>query len=248
MKLLYLITKLVTYPGAFMKGFWEHCACRMVKLQVRARQYLPADWHCGHAEHDPAGTPAKAFLLALLPYVAQRALGWVFLGASVSPLLIFGLRGGAETSFFWLEVVALFLGLSLLCNSFPAWEDAKRQWHLFYGKPGDVEEFAAVHEAIAPAVDAVVAAVEERLEAREEESDEEIAEEIAEGALEEIIENAIDQAIEPVEHLPKFARLPAKIILAPCNAYFLAGAWLERHGIPAILAVGLTVALLILRS
>ena len=190
MKILYLITKLVTYPGAFMKGFWEHRACRRLKLEVHSRQYLLADWHCGHALHDPAATPAKAFLLAFLPYIAQRILGWIFLGASVGPLLIFGLRGGAETAFFWLEAVALFLGLSLLCNSFPSWEDARLQWDLFYGKAAE------------------------------------------------------EEAPEPQ---PKRAGLPAKILLAPCNAYFLAGAWAERYGIPAIVAVGLTVVLLIIK-
>ena len=236
MKILYLITKLITYPGAFMKGFWEHCTCRMLKLEVRARQYLPADWNCGHAVHDPAMTPGKAYLLAFLPYIAQRMLGWVFLGASVPPLLIFGLRGGAETSFFWLEVVALFLGLSLLCNSFPAWEDAKRQWQLFYGKP-------------APAGEAPEQISEEPAE-EEEAAEEDIAEdadEAADDAAEEEIP-AEDTADADIAPQPRYAKLPAKILLAPCNAYFLAGAWLERYGIPTIAAVGLTVALLILRG
>jgi len=218
MKILYLITKLVTYPGAFMKGFWEHCACRMLKLEVRARQYLPADWNCGHAWHDPAVCYGRAFLLALLPYIAQRILGWLFLGASVGPLLIFGLRGGAESSFFWLEAVALFLGLSLMCNSFPSWEDAKRQWQLFYGKPAAAADEPAETEEPSVAEEAAV------------------PDEAA----------GLDEA-EPLPQ-PKYANLPAKILLAPCNAYFLAGAWAERHGIPAILAVGITVALLIIRG
>jgi hypothetical protein len=212
MKILYLITKLVTYPGAFMKGFWEHCACRALKLEVRSRQYLPADWSCGHAQHDPAMSPARAYLLAILPYVAQRVLGWLFLGASVGPLLIFGLRGSGETSFFWLELVSLFLGLSLLCNSFPSWEDARRLWVLFYGKPAPAEG----------------------------------APESPPGETEPAGEETYEGK-EP-EPQPKRAKLPAKIILAPCNAYFLAGAWLERCGIPAIVAVGATAALLILRG
>jgi hypothetical protein len=212
MKILYLITKLVTYPGAFLKGFWEHCACRVLKLEVRSLQYLPADWNCGHATHGPAATPAKAFLLAFLTYVAQRALGWLFLGASVGPLLIFGLRGSGETSFFWLEAVALFLGLSLLCNSFPSWEDAQRQWRLFFGKPAGEEPEAEESPAEGEGVD-----------------EEPPAE------------------TEPARQ-PQYAKLPAKILLAPCNAYFLAGAWLERFGVPAIIAVGLTVTLLIVRG
>ena len=145
MKIIYLITKIVTYPGAYLKGFFEHLTCRALGLPVYSNRYLRSTQWCGHAEHAPASTPAAAFLLCLIPFVLQFLFGCIFLGASVGPLLIFGLRSPAETSLFWLEILCLFLGFSLVCNSFPQWSDAKRLWHLFYGSP--TEEELALMEA-----------------------------------------------------------------------------------------------------
>jgi len=254
MKILYLVTKILTYPGAFMKGFWEHVACRMLKVQVTDRRYLRPNEFCGHAAHAPAMTPAKAYLLSFLPYIAQRILGWIFVGASAAPLLLFNLRSREENPLFVLEIVALFLGLSLLCNSFPQWEDAKRHWRLFYGIPSPEEEqaMAEYSEALLAAFDAVEEPAAE--EAPEPESEPE-----PELNLEAEVESESDAAPEdeqPPEEIPalpempeipRFAGLAGKIIFAPCNAYFLAGAWLERFGVPAIAAIAITVALLVFR-
>lgn len=133
MKIIYIITKVITYPGAFLKGFWEHIICRMLGIKITDNNYLAFDYHGGHVKHEPAHTAAKAFLLAFLPYLLQRIFGWIFLLAG-SPILLFGLRSPSESYLFWLYAVALFFGLSLLCNSFAQWEDALHQWQMFYGK------------------------------------------------------------------------------------------------------------------
>jgi len=238
MRVFYMITKIITYPGAFLKGFWEHIACRILKIEVTDRNYLAPDWHCGHVKHEPAMTPAKAFLLTLLPYMAQRMLGWIFIGASFAPILIFGVRSTQDTYFFWLYVVALFFGLSLLCNSFPQWEDAKRQWNLFFGRP-TAQEAAAI-ETLLEQEQAMLSYEEEIGEDAGAEA--EFTEEIGEPA--EIID------IEPIDlplGLPKYAGLFGKIVLTPCNAWFLAGAWLEKWGVPTVLALGIVIMLLILQ-
>jgi len=238
MKTLYLITKILTYPGAFMKGFWEHVACRILKLQVTDRRYLRPNESCGHAAHAPAMTPAKAFLLSFLPYIAQRILGWIFLGASVAPLLLFNLHSPAENPLFVFQIVALFLGISIICNAFPQWEDAKRHWRLFYGAltPEEGQAMQEYSEALLAAFDAVPEA-----EAPEAETPVE-AEEQAEPEAE-----IIPPELPELPDVPRFAGKAGKIVLAPCNAYFLAGAWLERYGIPAILAIVITAAVLVFR-
>jgi len=102
MNTVYLLTKIITYPGAFLKGFWEHVTCRGLKLEVTDRHYLNANEACGHAVHAPAMTPKKAFLLSFLPYLVQRILGWIFLGASAAPLLLFNMRDrDASPCSFW---------------------------------------------------------------------------------------------------------------------------------------------------
>jgi len=185
MRIIYIITKIIAYPGAFLKGFFEHLACRILKIEVTDQNYLAPDWHCGHVKHAPVMSARKAFLLTLLPYLAQRALGWIFFSASFAPLLLFGLRSTQDSTFFFLYIAALFFGLSLLCNAFPQWEHMKRQWQLFYGK---TEE-------------------------------------------------------DDVKPAGGFAR----ILFAPCNVWFLVGAWLERHGIPTILAFAAAIVTLVLQ-
>jgi len=179
MKTLFLISKLITTPGAFLKGFWEHITCRLLGLNVQHANYLPADYHCGHVQHSPAKTPSQAFLLALLPYLAQRVLAWVFIAASAPPLLLFGVRGTQESHFFFLYLAALYFGLSLLCNSFPSWSQMQQQWALFYGKKAKAGKVA-------------------------------------------------------------------KVLLASCNAWFFAGAWLEKTGFAVLLAFGLIITLWLL--
>jgi len=58
-----------------------------------------------------------------------------------------------------------------------------------------------------------------------------------------------DPAAVPVaaDARPKYAGWFGKIVFAPCNAWFLAGAWAEKNGIPAILALGTVIAMLALK-
>ncbi|MCL2495378.1 MAG: hypothetical protein FWE98_06965 [Oscillospiraceae bacterium] len=223
MKTLYLIAKVLTLPGAFLQGFWEHVTCRILKLEVTDRRYLRPDASCGHAAHAPAMCHVRAYLFSLMPYVAQRILGWIFVAAAAPPLLLFNLRGMEENPLLVPEIIALFLGLSILCNSFPAWEDALRHWRLFYGgnSPEEEQAIEAYTEALLAAFEAVPAPEEGGAPAA--------------------------PILPEAPGLPKFAPPAWKIILAPCNAYFLAGAWLEKNGIPAIAAVVITVVLLVLR-
>ena len=287
MKIIYLITKIITYPGAYLKGFFEHLTCRALGLPVRSNRYLRSTLWCGHAEHLPAASPVQAFMLCFLPFMLQFLLGSIFLGSSFGPLLIFGLRSPAETSFFWLEVVSLFLGFSLVCNAFPQWSDAKRLWHLFYGKPNEeelalmeaetkealaaierLEEEAAQAAAIEAQETAILAGeslsedklVDEANEPIEETPAEEFAAEeetiaeelIAEdfagddAAGEEFTGKTFTAPIFALTPAPKFAGLFAKIVLAPCNLFFMAGAFMEYTGLSTILALGITIAALIL--
>ena len=223
MKILYLVTKYLTFPGAFLKGFWEHVTCRILKIQATDRRYLRPDGSCGHAAHAPAMCHVRAYLFSLLPYLAQRILGWVFVAAAAPPLLLFNLRGLEENPLLVPEIIALFLGLSILCNSFPAWEDALRHWRLFYGGNSPEEE-----QAIADYTEALLAAF-EAVPAPEE------------GGV------PVSPNLPQAPDLPKRAPRAWRIILAPCNAYFLAGAWLEKNGIPAIAAMVIAVVLLVLR-
>ncbi|MDR3314137.1 MAG: hypothetical protein LBS96_06735 [Oscillospiraceae bacterium] len=178
MSIVYLITKILTYPAAYFKGFWEHLTCRILDIPVVRGGYLRSNHFCGHVEHAPAQSAGKAFLLAFLPWLAQKLMALVFLTASAVPLFLFGLRGASETSFFWVELILLFIGLGFLCNAYPLRADFDVLWHSFY----------------------------------------------------------------KAEQKPSIV---ARILLAPLNATFAAGAWLEHYGVSILIWFGAAVALYI---
>jgi hypothetical protein len=132
MSIVYLITKVLTFPGAYFKGFWEHLTCRMLKIPVTNGSYLRGNNWCGHAQHELPACPKKAFLVAFLPWAAQKLLALIFLCASAIPLFLFGLRGMRETGFFYVEILFLYVGVSFLCNAYPHGMDARNLWRLFY--------------------------------------------------------------------------------------------------------------------
>ena len=140
MSVIYLIARILTYPAAYLKGFWEHTVCRALKIPVTRGGYLRSCRWCGHVEHEKAETPWKAFLVVFLPWLFQKLLALLFLTASAIPLLLFGLRGSSETSFFWIESIFLYLGVSFLCNAYPILDDAQHLWRFFYSAVPPSEE------------------------------------------------------------------------------------------------------------
>ncbi|MDR2647002.1 MAG: hypothetical protein LBB67_02640 [Oscillospiraceae bacterium] len=155
MNIIYLISKIITSPGAFMKGFWEHITCRLLKIDLLSRGYLQNNDYCGHAEHSLAKSAPKAFLTAFLPWLFQNVLALAFLGASVLPILVFGIRGAGESSFFWPQILFLFLGLSMLCNAYPHYDDALQNWGLFYHRDALLYAQGEITEEDRPAINPV---------------------------------------------------------------------------------------------
>ncbi|MDR1927648.1 MAG: hypothetical protein LBQ33_03305 [Oscillospiraceae bacterium] len=227
MKILYLISKILSCPGAFLKGFWEHLTCRILRLEVLRRGYFRDNRYCGHVEHAQAQTAPRAFLMAYLPYCAQCIIGFIFFFAGFAPVLLFGLRSAQASTYFWHEVIFLYLGLSCLCNCAPERQDAKTLWRMFYCP---VEQ-----------------AAEEDLEALAQ-SEEIAAESPAEEEfLEEAIETAAALQAADAPVVRSGVPLLLKILFAPVNASLYAGAWLEAHAVSVLLFFGGAIALFFLR-
>ena len=54
MRTLYIITRILTFPGAYLRGFWEQLTCRILGLPVEVPGYLRIDEACSHVEHSLA--------------------------------------------------------------------------------------------------------------------------------------------------------------------------------------------------
>lgn len=141
MSILYLISKIITLPGAYIKAFWEHLTCRILRIPVENTKYMHYDEAFGHIEHEFAEGKAKSFLLCWLPGLVNALFGFVMLFAGYIGIFYLGvgpvnIETGKTAWIFYIYLVMLYLGLALLCNLFPLVEDAVNMWDKIYGKDG----------------------------------------------------------------------------------------------------------------
>ncbi|MBQ8228870.1 MAG: hypothetical protein IJZ88_07650 [Clostridia bacterium] len=139
MKILYLISKYITLPGAVVKGLWEHITCGALKVLVEDGRYLQANELCGHVDHELTSSKAKTFLLSFIPTLINGLLAFFLGGAGFMGLFMLKVvppapaEGSASQPIaFWLYIVLFYLGVSFFCNMFPLFEDALNNWGLIY--------------------------------------------------------------------------------------------------------------------
>lgn len=132
MNTVYIISKYVTVIGSLLKGFWEHVFCRITKTAVSDARYLQATELCGHVEHDFTHKKALTFFLCYIPGFLNRLFGYGMLIGSY--LGLFYLKTDSGNIMFFIYVVMLWLGISLMCNNAPLYEDALNNWDLIYSE------------------------------------------------------------------------------------------------------------------
>ncbi len=132
MTVLYIISKILTFPGAFIKGFWEQLTCKILGLPVEVPGYLRLDEACGHVEHSLAVKCGSAYLMATGPAFMNFSSGiWIFLAGFVN-LRYMGITPYDSVSLFALYVAMTYVGVSMLCNVFPLVEDVMNLHDLLY--------------------------------------------------------------------------------------------------------------------
>lgn len=155
MSVIYVISKYLTVIGSFLKGFWEQLFCKILNIPVQDARYLQANELCGHVEHDFTKSKIITFLLCYLPGFMNRLFGY---GMVIGGYLgLFYLRVPSNTVIFWVYLVFLYVGVSLLCNNAPLYEDALNNWSLLYGK-GEKTNIVAKFFAFIPSVYMLAAA------------------------------------------------------------------------------------------
>jgi hypothetical protein len=133
MKTLYVITKLLTLPGAYFKTVLEQLACALLNVPVVDKRCCTANEAFGHVEHRQIKTK-KIIPLCYFSTLLTGFVGSIFSLAGAVPLLYLGvaprdaLNSNAQAPLFWVYAALLYLGVSLLCNSSPMAEDAWAVW------------------------------------------------------------------------------------------------------------------------
>jgi hypothetical protein len=152
---VYVISKYITVIGSVLKGFWEHLFCRIIGIPVQDARYLQTTELCGHVDHDFTKTKTSTFLICYLPGMMNRLFGY---GMVIAGFLgLFHLKVMSNSIIFWVYAVLLYIGISLLCNNGPLYEDALNNWDLMFSKGSDAKLVAKIF-AFLPSVYFLVSA------------------------------------------------------------------------------------------
>ena len=121
---IYFIGKVLTFPGAYIKAFFEHLIARAFSIPVEDTKYLRFTDGCGHVEHDAIGSKAKIFFYCLLPGLFTAIIGTPMLYMGFAGLFFFKIPADSSTMLMFIVYCILFyLGFSLCANQYPLMED-----------------------------------------------------------------------------------------------------------------------------
>lgn len=122
MTALYELTRLLTFPGAYVRCFWEQIVCRICGIPVEDNRYLRGDELSGHIDHELAPTASSAFAICFVP-AFFNAIGALML--AVLPVAYVFVYETTDVLLTLLCAVSYWLACSLYINSYSLIEDAK---------------------------------------------------------------------------------------------------------------------------
>lgn len=117
MRIIYIIVKILTFPGAMMHAFFEHMSCRICKILVDDARTLRTDEMLSHIEHELVHRRGASFDLCFIPFLFNLFIGLTIIcSASVAVLYL----GSYKNALLWF---LLYMGIAFLTNLFPQMED-----------------------------------------------------------------------------------------------------------------------------
>ncbi len=145
MTVFYVLSKILTFPGALTKALFEQIMCRIFKCPVEDNRYLRTDKMCGHIEHEAINSPVKSYLFCFIPgllnFLLACAIGFFPLVnilnlGNYSGFVVFPqelsqsvqnpemLETPVKTLDFTILFFFVWVSVSLLSNLFPIIKDA----------------------------------------------------------------------------------------------------------------------------
>lgn len=135
MTTLYIITRFFTFPGALLRGFFEQIICRIHKVPVEDNRYLRQDELCSHIEHEFMPGTWSSFSVCFFPMITQLILGlFVSVTAAINLLYL----GAFSWPISLIDIICLWVGVSLSVNCFPSIEDAINLFDKLYRSKSNI--------------------------------------------------------------------------------------------------------------
>ena len=117
MRIVYIIVKFLTLPGAILHAFFEHMSCRWTKVIVDDARVVQANEMLSHVDHELIKRKSASFDVCFIPFFFNLALGFLLLMNGATTVYYFGKYNDG------LAWICLYLGISLCTNLFPQIED-----------------------------------------------------------------------------------------------------------------------------
>jgi len=121
MTAIYIITRYLTFPGAMVRGFWEHLICRICGVPVEDNRLIRRDELSSHIEHELFPNARGAFAICFVPAFMNSFLAFLLVVPSILSVFYFDLSGVLIKI---VGIIAYWFALSLYVNSYPLVEDA----------------------------------------------------------------------------------------------------------------------------
>lgn len=128
MRIVYIIVKFLTLPGAILHAFFEHMSCRWTKVIVDDARVVQANEMLSHVDHELIKRKGASFDVCFIPFFFNLALGFLLLVNGATTVLYFGKYNDI------LAWICLYLGISLCTNLFPQIEDVMMLQENFFKK------------------------------------------------------------------------------------------------------------------
>lgn len=127
MTFLYIITKYITFPGAYVRCMWEQIICRFSKTFVEDNRYIRNDEMSSHIDHELIGSPSSSFAIGFVPFFFNSiaAVLLAIFPYFFRPSGVVGSISGA---------LCMWFALSLFSNLFPSVEDMLNMFEKTYKK------------------------------------------------------------------------------------------------------------------
>lgn len=134
MTAFYYITKYLTFPGVYVRCFWEQIVCRICKIPVEDNRYLRQDEMCSHVDHELMPTASSAFAICFVP-AFFNAIGAFCLG--ILPVVFLFVYRATDPILLAVTALSYWFAVSLYVNSYSLIEDAINMLEKIY-KQGNI--------------------------------------------------------------------------------------------------------------
>lgn len=128
MRIVYIIVKVITLPGAILHAFFEHMSCRWTKVIVDDARVVQANEMLSHVDHELIKRKGPSFDVCFIPFFFNLVLGFLLLVNGATTIYYFGKFNDV------LAWICLYLGISLCTNLFPQIEDVMMLKENFFQK------------------------------------------------------------------------------------------------------------------